>query len=62
MDVRADGARSPQGHGTRACYTQGCRRPECLEANAVYQRQWRAGHPGYPFGQPYERRRPPYER
>lgn len=26
-------------HGTRSCYTLGCRRPECIEANAAYERE-----------------------
>lgn len=26
------------GHGTRACYYRGCRHPECVAANARYQR------------------------
>lgn len=28
-------------HGTRACYAAGCRRPECVEANAEYMRAYR---------------------
>lgn len=27
-------------HGSRACYVTGCRRPECVEANRAYQRDW----------------------
>jgi hypothetical protein len=30
-------------HGTRQCYASGCRRPECIEANAEYMREYRAG-------------------
>lgn len=30
-------------HGTRSCYQGGCRRPECREANRVYQRAYRLG-------------------
>ncbi len=33
-------------HGTRTCYAQGCRRVECVEANAEYQRLWRASPSG----------------
>jgi len=29
-------------HGTRSCYVQGCRRPECVAANTDYQAAWRA--------------------
>ncbi len=25
-------------HGTRSCYQNGCRRPECVQANRVYAR------------------------
>lgn len=28
------------GHGTRACYGRGCRRPECTAANRDYQRAY----------------------
>lgn len=28
-------------HGTRACYATGCRRIECIDANAEYQRAYR---------------------
>lgn len=42
-------AKSVQGHGTRACYLLGCREARCTQANADYQRRWRAGHPDYPL-------------
>jgi hypothetical protein len=28
-------------HGTRSCYVRGCREPQCIEANAVYERERR---------------------
>lgn len=31
-------------HGTRACYQQGCRLPECLAAEARYRQQLRLQH------------------
>lgn len=31
------------GHGTRACYGRGCRRPECVAANRDYQRAYMRG-------------------
>lgn len=44
MDKRT-GRRPRMGHGTRACRMRGCDRPECVEANRVYMReylkQWR---------------------
>jgi hypothetical protein len=33
--------RPKMGHGTRACYQSGCRRPECRDANAAYGRRRR---------------------
>ena len=42
-----DPGRSKQGHGSRACYTVGCRLPACMKANAEYMRQWRSSNPGY---------------
>lgn len=33
-------ARPPLRHGTRSCYVQGCRKPECVKANREYQRKW----------------------
>ena len=30
--------RTRAGHGTRACYRRGCRRPECVRANTLYAR------------------------
>lgn len=31
---------TPQrGHGTAACYIRGCRRPECIEANRIVNRE-----------------------
>jgi hypothetical protein len=38
--------RSRQGHGSRACYTRGCREPICRAANAAYQRDYRDGMRG----------------
>jgi len=35
--------RSRQGHGSRACYVQGCRHPDCCDANRLYQRAYRDG-------------------
>jgi hypothetical protein len=32
----------PLEPGTRACYVRGCREPECVEANATYQREYMA--------------------
>lgn len=29
-------------HGTKSCYSQGCRQPECLAAATQYQRDYRA--------------------
>lgn len=34
----------PRRHGTRYCYTLGCREPECVEANKVYQREYMRLH------------------
>jgi hypothetical protein len=34
---------SRQGHGSRACYTKGCRHPDCCAANTLYQREYRHG-------------------
>jgi hypothetical protein len=28
-------------HGTAYCYRNGCRRPECVEANYAAQQRWR---------------------
>jgi len=53
---------SKQGHGSRACYLLGCREPACLQANARYMREWRAGHPGYAFNAGHDYRRNPTER
>ena len=39
-------------HGTRSCYVSGCRRPECREANALYQKQWRAERRGSKAARP----------
>lgn len=33
--------KGPQ-HGTRHCYSLGCRRPECIQANRDYDAAWRA--------------------
>ncbi|MER7517836.1 hypothetical protein [Streptomyces sp. NPDC126499] len=33
--------RTPRQHGERRCYLQGCRRPECVEANKRYCKQYR---------------------
>jgi hypothetical protein len=52
--VQGDGTR----HGSRSTYQRGgCRCGECTYANTAYQRQWRAGHPGYAFGQAWRSRR-----
>jgi hypothetical protein len=55
-------ARSRQGHGSRACYTNGCQEPECRAANAEYMRDYRAGlrgTTGHRLGG-YQIRRPPH--
>ena len=44
FDERA--SRSRQGHGSRACYTRGCRQPECVRANTAYMTAYRAGERG----------------
>ena len=31
-----NGLAEPLSHGTRACYTRGCRREECVQANRDY--------------------------
>lgn len=36
------------GHGSRACYQRGCRVPECIAANRIYQREYRHGNRGTP--------------
>lgn len=28
------------GHGTYACYSRGCRQPDCVEACREYKREW----------------------
>lgn len=33
-------------HGTYACYQSGCRRPECCDAKAAYERQHRSRNRG----------------
>lgn len=33
-------------HGSRACYTSGCRCSLCKQANSGYQRDYRAGRRG----------------
>jgi len=35
------GRKATPEHGTRACYRQGCRRPECREAQRVYSAECR---------------------
>lgn len=42
LDLDA-GARSRQGHASRACYIAGCREVLCKAANAHYQRDYRNG-------------------
>lgn len=32
-------------HGTRSCYSNGCRLPECRAANNAYSRKRRTGTP-----------------
>ena len=39
-------------HGTRQCYADGCRQPECKAAQAVYKREWRARQAGVPLEAP----------
>ncbi|MFE2710543.1 hypothetical protein ACFXKI_00780 [Streptomyces mirabilis] len=34
-------AKTPPQHGERRCYLRGCRRPECVEANKRYCKQYR---------------------
>lgn len=38
MRAERSAARAP--HGTNACYSSGCRRPECLEAHRAYMRDY----------------------
>lgn len=33
-------------HGTRQCYADGCRQPECKAAQAQYMREWKARKSG----------------
>jgi hypothetical protein len=40
---RAGEPHSRQGHGSRACYTLGCREPQCVAANTAYQKDYRDG-------------------
>ena len=35
-------ARGKFNHGTKSCYDQGCRQPECLAEATKYLRNWRA--------------------
>jgi hypothetical protein len=54
--------RNGRVHGSRACYQRGCRNPECVLANRVYQREYRLGEhgtrtsrrPGLVLGSVYE--------
>jgi hypothetical protein len=39
-------------HGTRQCYAEGCRRPECSAAQSTYKREWRARRAGAPIDAP----------
>lgn len=42
---RKSGRKTKAGHGTRACYNGGCRRPECRQAATEYIRayKWATG-------------------
>jgi hypothetical protein len=31
-------------HGTRTCYRRGCRHPDCVRANLIYNRDYREIH------------------
>lgn len=48
-DYRNSPERGKLEHGTRSCYTAGCREEPCVKANRDYQREWmrlnRAGIP-----------------
>lgn len=39
-------------HGTRQCYADGCRRPECKAAQARYRREYKARKAGVPLDAP----------
>jgi hypothetical protein len=46
LRLTLDDPRSKQGHGSRACYTRGCREPQCVRANTAYMADYRAGRRG----------------
>jgi hypothetical protein len=39
IELRPADPRIPKGHGSRACYVNGCKRPECMAAHAAYMRE-----------------------
>lgn len=60
-EKRNGGAAPVAQHGTRSCYNTGCRRPECVQANRDYQREWaRVNVGGHLWDQPrkYVRKKP----
>lgn len=44
-------------HGTRQCYADGCRQPECKAAQAQYRREYKARKAGAPLDAPKAGRR-----